>query len=618
MLWLQRASRKSSYAPRNYYSTKSARRNGGIKGCSDSSKFSFWRPVYMDWSVLAGFGITFSVLGHNGLATSRVGLHYLWTYGPTALLTLIASFWSRVECQAKISAPWCRMLEGETTSQQSVLLDYVSQFQPFALYTAVKNKDYSVAASTVASLLLRLTIVVSTSFIVLSPTNIQMKDVEVTLDSQFIDDPSGLSTNGVLAYAALIAMISKNTSLPDGISAEYAYVQAEADVSNILELKTTVDGFEGGLYCSPATLSAVSTTESNPIHLKLESDMCEIGFFEGCFYGESHRNGADVCNSFFIQERECTGPKNTLERAIGVVVSAIVSNYSASPIIGPHHLTDITILQANSFICMPRYQIKPIETVKTSANVKVSALTNATYGRLSSVSPWDIWDAHFDAIPNPANAGMSSTNLLSGELIEFDKLSWLVYLWANRTQSGTPLNYSSLLSGDTILQHFSSYYQQITAILARVSLMKDISAPSTGSAIVSKERLLVQIVPACVMMGLLSLSAAMVIIILWRQPKLLLPHSPNTVIGNAVLLAHNPLRLAEVGSISISDLKTVMNRWLYRIDKVRTNAPNNYQSSFLIDQKRSMHNDMATQMFVRRAPSYDFVVGPHSMPSVLI
>ena len=34
-----------------------------------------------------------------GLATSHQTLHYLWTYGPTAILTLIASFWSRVECQ---------------------------------------------------------------------------------------------------------------------------------------------------------------------------------------------------------------------------------------------------------------------------------------------------------------------------------------------------------------------------------------------------------------------------------------------------------------------------------------------------------------------------------------
>ncbi|KAI0413996.1 hypothetical protein F5X98DRAFT_350490, partial [Xylaria grammica] len=148
MLRLQRALRKYFYPLRGPFSTLNLPTKcidmTGRKDISDNTDIVYWHPSYLDWPVLAAFSITFLVLAVGcqvllyysnksyGLTTSYQGLHYLWTYGPTAILTLIASFWARVECQTKISAPWCRMIKGTATSQQSVLLDYMSQFQPFA------------------------------------------------------------------------------------------------------------------------------------------------------------------------------------------------------------------------------------------------------------------------------------------------------------------------------------------------------------------------------------------------------------------------------------------------------------------------------------------------------
>lgn len=298
MLGLQRAQRKPSYLKPELYSTLNPTNKGrdmaGPKGSSHNTEVCHWHPSYLNRPVLATFIITFLALivscqvlyyysnENYGLASSYQGLHYLWTYGPTAILTLVASFWARVEFQTKISAPWCRMLKGPATSQQSVVLDYVSQFQPFAIYAAVKNEDYPVAASALISLLLRLAIVISTSFIVLSPTDVLMRDIKVTLNDQFIDDPSGLSATGALAYASLSALILNNISLPEGISTKYAYVKAETDIQNISELTTQVDGFEGGLRCEPATVFPVRSTiygqylPSTNRTLRLKSDSCEM------------------------------------------------------------------------------------------------------------------------------------------------------------------------------------------------------------------------------------------------------------------------------------------------------------------------------------------------------
>ncbi|KAI1193575.1 hypothetical protein F5X97DRAFT_328412 [Nemania serpens] len=352
MLQLHRAWRKYFHPHRGSFSTLDqpikATDMIGPQNSSGNTENSYWYPFYLGWPVLAAFGITFLVLAVScevllyysnksyGLATSYQGLHYLWTYGPTAILTLLASFWARVECQTKISAPWCRMLKGEATSRQSVLLDYMSQFQPFAIYTAIKNKDYPVAASTLVSLLLRLTIVISTSFIVLSPIDVRIEDVEVPLKSQFVDDVSRLSATGDLAFSSLTALISKDILLPEGIIAKYAYVTAETDTQNILELATTVDGFEGGLQCEPATVSPVWSTLISwkgvltglisDKTLRLNSHNCEMTIMVEYRTVDPYIRPCDhgVCTSLVISPEACNGFNSTLKRAIGIVASAVM------------------------------------------------------------------------------------------------------------------------------------------------------------------------------------------------------------------------------------------------------------------------------------------------------
>ncbi|KAB8245342.1 hypothetical protein F9C07_2101901 [Aspergillus flavus] len=72
------------------------------------SQSSGWRPFYLRRRILLIFVIAFfgiiaalEVLNHisqvnYGIASAVEGRHYMWTYGPTAILTVIAAFWSRV------------------------------------------------------------------------------------------------------------------------------------------------------------------------------------------------------------------------------------------------------------------------------------------------------------------------------------------------------------------------------------------------------------------------------------------------------------------------------------------------------------------------------------------
>ncbi|KAE8337371.1 hypothetical protein BDV24DRAFT_154440 [Aspergillus arachidicola] len=133
-----------------------------------------WRPFYLRRRILLIFVIAFcgiiaalEVLNHisqvnYGIASSVEGRHYLWTYGPTAILTVVAAFWSRVEFQVKQHAPWQSMQGKPEVAEKSILLDYITPLHPFTVIKAFKNRHFAVAAGATSSMLLTLLIIFST------------------------------------------------------------------------------------------------------------------------------------------------------------------------------------------------------------------------------------------------------------------------------------------------------------------------------------------------------------------------------------------------------------------------------------------------------------------------
>ncbi|KAJ6178856.1 hypothetical protein N7519_009317 [Penicillium mononematosum] len=145
---------------------------------------SGWQPSYLRRRVLIIFVITFcGVIAalealnhvsqvHCGIASSDESRHYLWTYGPTAIFTIIATLWSRVEFQVKQRAPWKSMAEKPGEARESMLLDYISEMQAASLAKAIHNKHFDVAAGIACSLLLRLLVIFSTALFSLKKAQI--------------------------------------------------------------------------------------------------------------------------------------------------------------------------------------------------------------------------------------------------------------------------------------------------------------------------------------------------------------------------------------------------------------------------------------------------------------
>src|SRR3569833_2637994 len=114
-----------------------------------------WRPFYLRRLVLALFVLVFVLIigtveallfvsnSNDGLGTANAGQHYLWTYGPTAVLTLVAALWGRVDFQSKAAAPWMRLSQRPHAATRTLLLDYITTFQLAALFRSLRNRDFT-------------------------------------------------------------------------------------------------------------------------------------------------------------------------------------------------------------------------------------------------------------------------------------------------------------------------------------------------------------------------------------------------------------------------------------------------------------------------------------------
>lgn len=406
---------------------------------------------------------------NSGLSGVNDGLHrVLWRYGPTALLTLVASFWTRVEYQAKTIAPWIKMTRGFTETRKSLMLDYLSQFQLFSITSAIKNKDHTVAATTFISLLIRALLIISTSFCSLSPTQKVRANVPMTLKSDFVNSLSGLTANGSLAFASFASMMRSGTSLQQGTSDKFAYQLIESDfLDTESTISTTVDGFSADLECEPAALPTSSTPLNsrfeNSIPIWSESCSFDINLDDLSPFGDSE-------HVVILEPGGCGGSSNIDDLRLGIFIAIMTS---------PGGYDNITISTSNSFICKPTYQIRRLDFTSRGQARTVSPSKIAVSRALTNVHPWHIMQSHLDGVTYyPTNTGNTAT--ISNRTVYFDQYTFLAYLFANA--SGNPPELSTIFEDqDGAKTLISNYYQQYTALLAHISLMQPASRSLEGT-----------------------------------------------------------------------------------------------------------------------------------------
>jgi len=228
-------------------------------------------------SLFAAILLTLILLYHfsqtnRGLSTQEQSRHFAWTYGPTALFVLILGGWKQVDFSCQILAPWKNAIEGPTTAESSLFLDYISPLPPARLWAAFRNRDWAVFASTLGVLLLRIVVIFSTGLLVLTPTMMVDNNASLKTNSEIVAKSTALvSTDD--ASMEYYGILNHELVYSYGTTGSVAY--ETIDLSSALPnstITTTVEGLFPHFDCEVSQTTTSSTwTHYSEYHLDLLS-----------------------------------------------------------------------------------------------------------------------------------------------------------------------------------------------------------------------------------------------------------------------------------------------------------------------------------------------------------
>ncbi|KAK4445430.1 hypothetical protein QBC34DRAFT_487271 [Podospora aff. communis PSN243] len=548
-----------------------------------------WTPPYLGRIIISTFILVFAAIliaiqvllaysnKHDGIATGYDGQQYLWTYGPTAVLTLVAAVWSRVEYQSKLIAPWARLSkQPPARADRTLLLDYLSDFLPYSVFKAAKNKDFLVSAASLVTILVKILIIVSTGLITLSWTPVRMDSYPMTLQAQFVDDASRLGIDA-LPFYMMTGTVESNLSYPDGVYRSYAFPSVQSNLPEDAETRVTADAFQSSLDCQPASLNL--TWGGRPLDPHYVDAVLNFTVsWPGC---HAHNvsvpapswtcGRADNCTRVFARftRVQCNGTEHKNTDIAGGRMLLVMGNISWTTDLTRNetHYTGakkmpallFKLTRSTQMVCTPSYALHKVEVLRNGTKtLDVIPLPDSKPQSLNSISAWDIMKAHDqshsisgESLGGSRNSYSGLTVKVSETFVDVDPYSRLAVL----TQNATHAAVASLMEPERLQSLFTNYYQQITALIARQSLMEPAAIPVTGSAIVYGNRLIIRTWAAQWMAGMLAACILLSLVIFFVSPRRVLPCSPSTLFGLAALLQRSPAFLRRLRFSGAADEK---------------------------------------------------------------
>ncbi|KAF4774871.1 hypothetical protein HER10_EVM0004249 [Colletotrichum scovillei] len=259
-----------------------------------------WRPTWLRPFVLATFAGLFSCAAvallimlcyshkNDGLFRTGSTLTFWWKFGPTAVLTLVAGLWTRVELQSQRYMPWIILRQEEHDGGNGDDLDYTSMMTPVLLYHSLRRKHFLVFSTALVSLLLKIQIVLMPGLlhpgqakVSGSTTPVQVLDAFRPGVLRATDDDFG-SENGTLSdhrsfntYYTAQAIKDYNLSYPFGLTGDAAFQLFVPRGSPNAPITVRIDGFFTDMHC----------LKLESFEVKQATDRMRLGLilnFEGC------------------------------------------------------------------------------------------------------------------------------------------------------------------------------------------------------------------------------------------------------------------------------------------------------------------------------------------------
>ncbi|VUC35629.1 unnamed protein product [Clonostachys rosea] len=242
-----------------------------------SENAATWQPFWLRQDVLGAFALVYILLAvvlltllvisrrQNGLLEAREELEILWKFAPTALVTLMATFWGRVEFQTLRYFPWAVVQHEPQVGHDIYTLDYTAIIPVRVMLRALQRRHLFVVFIILASIILKVQVVLGPSLFYLEntpvtrPVQVQLRDTFSILEPE---DRGALPLFG-LEHAAAVQRFEM--SRPFGVAEQAAYqtfqVKDEKGLSRgTIEKPVTavVDGVFMDMKCLPSTNFSMS------------------------------------------------------------------------------------------------------------------------------------------------------------------------------------------------------------------------------------------------------------------------------------------------------------------------------------------------------------------------
>jgi hypothetical protein len=539
-----------------------------------------WQPPFLRPLVLLAFAVLFLLFfvslqilwswsqGHQGIATSDDSKHYLWTFGPTAVLVFVTVGWRQVDYAAKSLQPWAEMAKGPATADRSLLLDYVTPFQAVALTRAVRNRHFVVASTITVFFLSKVLTIVSTGLFSLDQVNRNSTAVTMQLHNSFTGDnfKHAASVDSRAAYT-VYGVQSLNLSYPLGTTAQYAiqlFTPQEQNLSGIVGYTAVADVFSTELDCeSEGHVMYTNASDFDPVTGGFSENTPVSQYFNtsvttsDCQIHNAHLdapswygNGTYFGYYGLMQNVTCSNLNDNDPKKQRIMFALAYSERTSQDV--------QAMLNSSAAVCIPTYSIQPATiTLNGMGVVGDIDLSGQSLRQLAGVSGYDV--------AMGVMAASQQASIISGAAdtngnITFDSFFDLL--------TGTNIETSavhSLLDPNLLESASKKLYSKIAALVANRYLVTNDAKPSSqsnalvGSILKTEQRLLARQLPLRLMQSIAVVMLCLVILMLFTMQTGVIPRSPESLAAIAAVMARSPSITKQLKDSGHMDMHRIRN-----------------------------------------------------------
>ncbi|RWA13316.1 hypothetical protein EKO27_g1755 [Xylaria grammica] len=549
----------------------------------------YWDPPWLRKSALFAFMATFILLAvglvliwsfvnqYDGIPLTLTTNHYAWTYGPTAVLTVVVSLWRRVNYCIMVNQPWQGLHKGPQEASKTVLLDYIWPLQITSFVLALKNRHLAVATSIMIFSLLKLVMVISTALFVLGNASLS-QDIHVRLLKRFGDAGYGVNDNSVGGDSVWdyfnLREQYHDTAAPVELSTAYTDYSIMPKIpEGAGEVSTLIDVLKANVTCEVATVSWSLNQPGASFNLSLTSPTCGPLILERYFWA-----GVRDCNNHSFEAQFISPPAIPSDRFIFVAVEGELALTSPSISLPDGFQTwelyNVTIRRTAAVTCDldysihqgvargPAFDTRTIDSLQIGGRVRsqIENITNSTLLNLAQNSLSSVIDlvVHDDSVPQ----------------IDFFQKTLVGLLTDSRNITR---NAFDLLLNVSLLQNRAedTLAGLSHQLIRRYFLASDNNTATSGSIDYTENRLYTRSIALWTMVGLLSVITCLMVVVLAQTTQRLAPQSPESIATAAYTISRSPDMATLLGDSSatrLGDIRTDLTNYDFATIQDRAGA----------------------------------------------